>query len=162
MTFKQTKEIRLFLIVFVVLFYSFQLCCSVSLAQREDDSTIKRGESPLGGLERPEDGQQGRPHAFKQVTWTPSLDLSILSELLQPQLDFKPTASPPPSVRTPKPGPNGYKLALNSATWTAGHVKKEGRLSATDSEDGYQADFTGQAKLNFIAQLKVTTLDQSA
>ncbi|XP_027872156.1 uncharacterized protein LOC114143940 [Xiphophorus couchianus] len=141
------REIRLFLIVLIVLFYSFQLSGSVSLARREDDSTTKRGESALAWEERPEDGQRGQPYTVKQVIWTPSGNLSILSELLEPQLDIKHPANPHPGVRTPELNQTSDRLALISPTWTAGNVKEEGIPFAPDSEDGYQADFTGFSEI---------------
>lgn len=155
------REIRLFLIVLIVLFYSFQLSGSVSLARREDDSTTKRGESALAWEERPEDGQRGQPYTVKQVIWTPSGNLSILSELLEPQLDIKHPANPHPGVRTPEVDQTSDRLALISPTWTAGNVKEEGRPFAPDSEDGYQADFTGEVKFIYTAENK-KKVDQSA
>ncbi|MEQ2197458.1 hypothetical protein XENOCAPTIV_029813 [Xenoophorus captivus] len=147
MTCELKRQIRSFLIVLVVLLYSFQFCCSVSLARREDDSTTQRGESASAGEEKPEHGQQAQPqpHAVKQVTWTASRDLSHLSGLLKPQPDFKPPANPLPLVRAPKPDQTSYSFALNSSTWTTGDIKEERRPSAP--EDGYQEDFTGQGKV---------------
>ncbi|MEQ2306738.1 hypothetical protein AMECASPLE_011332 [Ameca splendens] len=147
MTCELKRQIRSFLIVLVVLLYSFQFCCSVSLVRREDDSTTQRGESASAGEEKPEHGQQAQPqpHAVKQVTWTASRDLSHLSGLLKPQPDFKPPANPLPLVRAPKRDQTSYSFALNSSTWTTGDIKEERRPSAP--EDGYQEDFTGFSEI---------------
>ncbi|XP_007551723.1 uncharacterized protein LOC103137757 [Poecilia formosa] len=147
MTCELIRKIRLFLIMLIVLFYSFQLSGSVSLAQREDDSTTKRGESALPWEERPEDGQRGQPYTVKHVIWTPSRNLSILSKLLEPQLDIKHPTNPHPGVRTPELDQTSDRLALISPTWTTGNVKEEGRPFAPDPEDGYQADFTGFSEI---------------
>uniref|UniRef100_A0A3Q2P9U2 Uncharacterized LOC105936697 n=1 Tax=Fundulus heteroclitus TaxID=8078 RepID=A0A3Q2P9U2_FUNHE len=147
MTCLQKRVIRVFLIVLIVLLNSFQPCCPVSLAQREDAATGRRGESASAGRERLEHGPQGQPREVIEVSWTPSLDLSSLAELLVPRSDFKPPTNPLRRVRAPKPERTSHSLALNSSTWTTGEVQVEGRPSAPDPEDGYQADFTGFSEI---------------
>ncbi|XP_054460789.1 uncharacterized protein LOC129096134 [Anoplopoma fimbria] len=122
---QRTDKSTWFLFVVSVYFHTFRVGHSVSLGQRGEGSTAYRATR----WERvnPDDGaQQGDAYLGAQVVQGPGPRRSN-----QPGL----TAEPVPYYSATTPD--------DSSSWTVGDIRTEPRSSASESEDGYQADFTG-------------------
>lgn len=128
---KQRRENILFLFVLTVYFYSFRVCHSVSLGQRED------------GLERikQDDGVQlGTWRLVEQIIQDTNLNKP--TELRPESAAF--SREPLPYFSDPILGETDF--ALDSLPWTRGDGRRP-RSSASDSPNGYQADFPGETYL---------------
>ncbi|XP_037621794.1 uncharacterized protein LOC119485994 [Sebastes umbrosus] len=135
MSCKQRRgKITLFLFVVNVYFYTFQVGHSVSLGQREEEEGLPEvQESPATRWERiQQDDDAQQRHLDEQRRRGQSLLKSTRPGLtgLRPQSAVFP-GEPIPYFRAP--------TLDDSSSWTVGNI----RSSASDPEDGYQADFTG-------------------
>ncbi|XP_044045979.1 uncharacterized protein LOC122873393 [Siniperca chuatsi] len=145
MTCKQSREITLFLFVVTVYSYTFQLCHSVSLGQREDGLTAYQVQESTRWetIKHDNDAQQGKQHLVEQVIQGPNLRKSTQPGLREPWPESAAFPGEPlQHFSVPKRDENDIKL-LNSLSWTTGNISRQPRTSASDSGDGYQADFTG-------------------
>ncbi|XP_035856146.1 uncharacterized protein LOC116040565 isoform X1 [Sander lucioperca] len=140
MSCKQRRDkITLFLLVVTFYYYTFQVSHSVSLGQREEGLTAYQvQEATVTGWERikhDNDAQQGHWRLVEQVIQAPNLRKSTQRGL---------TELRPESVAFPgEPIPYRAATLDDSLSWTVGNIRTESSNSASDSEDGYQADFTG-------------------
>ncbi|XP_035515542.1 protein piccolo [Morone saxatilis] len=131
MSCKQKTENTSFLFVVSVYFYTFVVCYSVSLGQREEGLTdYQVQESAATLLERikqQDDVQLGNWRLVEQVISDPNVREST-------ELQPEPAAFP----GEPLPYFNVPKLGDTDSNWTIGDFSRKPR-----SEDKYQADFTG-------------------
>ncbi|GLD66377.1 uncharacterized protein AKAME5_001777300 [Lates japonicus] len=113
---------------------------SVSLGQWGDESTDTRWEK----TKQLKDVQQGKWHLVEEV-----IRGADLRKTIQPGLQgFRPESAPFPGeplpyITVPKLDETGSSSAPSSLSWTFGNISTERRAPASDSKDGYQADFTG-------------------
>ncbi|XP_035494362.2 uncharacterized protein LOC118313159 isoform X2 [Scophthalmus maximus] len=130
---EQGREIVLY--VFVATVYTFQVCHSVSLGQRGGGRfpSDQVGESPAarwGEDEGTWPSAEGDTRGAHLLNTNPRPAASAAGE------------SSPHVVVVRNHGETGSDAAPNSF-WTVGDVSTDLKASAPDSEDGYQADFTG-------------------
>lgn len=152
MSCKQRRETTLFLFVVTIYFDTFQVCLSVSSGQREEGlRTHQVQESTAAGWERIQqhnDVQQRNRHSVERVIQGPDLRKSNQQSLKELRLES--AASPGesfPYFSVPELYETDSNFALNSLSWTIGDISRQIRPSSSESEDGYQADFTGQSYL---------------
>ncbi|KAA8594910.1 hypothetical protein FQN60_012045 [Etheostoma spectabile] len=134
MSCKQKRDkITSFLFVVIFCFHTFQISHSLSLGQWEKGLTsYKVQEATATEWERikhDNDAQQG------QVIQAPSLRKSTQRGL--------PELRPESATFPAEPIPYRSPTLDNHLSWIVGNIRTEPRSSASDSKDGYQADFAG-------------------
>uniref|UniRef100_A0A3B4TIR4 ZP domain-containing protein n=1 Tax=Seriola dumerili TaxID=41447 RepID=A0A3B4TIR4_SERDU len=142
MSCKQKSETTLFLLV-AVYFYTFRVCHSVSLGRWGDGFSASQGEASTATREKikQDDGvRQGNWHLVEKVIL--GTNLRKVTQELRPESAVFP-GEPLPYLIVPKLDETGSNFAANRSSWSVGKISTEPRSSALDSEDGYQADFTG-------------------
>ncbi|KAL6110121.1 uncharacterized protein ACO6RY_19267 [Pungitius sinensis] len=120
MSYKQRKDqLTQFLLIVTVYMYTFEVSHSVSLGQRAEGHEL----TASGEMKRDNDW-----HPRERVSQSPNPRTTERPSLpeLRPEVAAPPTAAP-----------------HRSWPWTVGNIRAEPRSSAPDSEEGYQADFTG-------------------
>ncbi|XP_045904326.1 uncharacterized protein LOC123970359 [Micropterus dolomieu] len=143
---KMRREIPLFLFEVTVYFYTFQLCHSVSLGQREEDGFAAQQVQMSTRWERfnqDHDAQQGNRHLVKRVLQGPDLRKSTQSgvkELRPESAAF--LGAPVPYFTGPTLDENDF-LNVEDLSWTSGNVSWQPRASDSHSEDGYRSHLTG-------------------
>lgn len=148
MSCKQRRETTLFLFVVTAYFHAFRVCLSVSLGQREDGlRTHQVQESTAAGWERIQqhnDAQQGNWHSAERVIQGPNLRKSNQQSLKALRLESAASLGEPlPYFSVPNLGETDSDFALNSLSWSIGDISRQPRSPSSESEDEYQADFTG-------------------
>ncbi|XP_071329433.1 uncharacterized protein [Trachinotus anak] len=143
---EQKREFTLFLIA--VYLSTFRVCHSVSLGQW--GGGFSPYQAPESTATRPDEIRQN--NGVRQGNW-PLVEKVVqdanLRETTPPALqELRPESAafpeePLPHLIVPKLNEAGRNFAANSSSWTVGKISTEQRASAPDSEDGYQADFTG-------------------
>ncbi|XP_062244544.1 uncharacterized protein LOC133954223 [Platichthys flesus] len=125
MSSKQKRELTRVVLVLALHLYPLQLCLS--------ESAGGRWEQIHGGRRADE-----KTHHSANVRRT--------SRSGPQGLRSKPAALPggtPPPFILQKVDERGRNVASNNLSWTAGHISPGPKASASDHEEGYQADFTG-------------------
>lgn len=163
MSCKQKRGITLFLCVVTLHLYTFHICHSVSLGQREDGFTAHevQGSSLSKSWERIEQDsgvQQGNWRLVEQVNKGANVYTSNQPPHHRVRRESPALPGNPLSMlyfNIPKLDETGGNFAPNGLSWVAGNVRVGPRSSG--SEDAYQADFTGYSYLHFTSPTSAST-----
>lgn len=129
-------EIILFLYVVTVYFYTFQVCHSVNLRQRDNDFSTS-----WKGIKQDHDNQVNQ---VNQAIRGANVRASSQRRLTKVRRDSDAYSEEPPSYfNVPKRYETGSSFAPKVLPWAAGNVKVGRRSSAPGSEDGHETDFIG-------------------
>lgn len=146
MSCKEKGEIILFLFVVTIYFYTFQLCNSVRLGQRQGGFSIHQSHEPTATswerIQQDNDVQQGNRNSGEQVIHLRKSDRRGLQGLRLESTAF--LREPLTDISVPKLDETDSNFALSSLSLTVGNVSTIQRSWPSHSEDEYQGDFTGK------------------